>query len=297
MLPVAVGLEPAPGLVRWMDITAEDLRDPFFAQTVMRLKNLRRPTGESDIASLIDHSRAYPPTRPRGLIFHVSRCGSTIISNALRVCDDVIALSEAQPFTHLLTPKTPVKPDYQRLLLRSLARVFSVDENGLKRRLILKLNSWNTTSIRTARRIWPDTPFVLSIRNPVEIMVSNLTESPGWKNVPDGMGSEEYFARVLGRYFKSALEALDGNIVVIDYASLDSSTMRRVAAFMGLRMPAGAEILDKVMARHSHDSTGRRIFRDDREVKQRNASTKIRETAEEFAHKPYIELKQAARRI
>src|SRR5580658_4905388 len=91
--------------VRWMQFPNKELREPFFHQTVARLRRAEPPALEFDTEAeaLLALANELPPITPAGLIFHVSRCGSTLVCNALRTGRARI-LSEAAPLSRLLGP-------------------------------------------------------------------------------------------------------------------------------------------------------------------------------------------------
>jgi len=87
--------------VAWMRFGEAGLREPFFEQSVRRLRTQRivdiRHT-DSDV--LLDAEETVPPS---GFIFHISRCGSTLLTNALREYPQNIVISEAHPISQALS--------------------------------------------------------------------------------------------------------------------------------------------------------------------------------------------------
>src|SRR5258705_7509570 len=85
-------------VVKWRDLMKIDFGEPMFLQT---LRRLRGSDGSEEICTGIDELLKIQANldciEPTGFIFHVSRCGSTLISNALRALDDSIVMCEAQP--------------------------------------------------------------------------------------------------------------------------------------------------------------------------------------------------------
>ena len=81
---------PAP-TVDWADLSAERFVEPFFDQTVARWASgpHARPlvrTGLEALVALDDE----PSLEPAGMIFHLSRCGSTLVSRLLGTLPGVV---------------------------------------------------------------------------------------------------------------------------------------------------------------------------------------------------------------
>jgi len=79
--PSRVPVRIDAGWVEWLDVGTLRFTDPFFENTV------RRAGRRAGIA---------PGPGPAGLIFHVSRCGSTLISQMLSTAGQLV-LSEPPP--------------------------------------------------------------------------------------------------------------------------------------------------------------------------------------------------------
>jgi hypothetical protein len=93
---------PAPA-VDWADLSAERFAEPFFDQTVAnwasgpRARRLVR-TGLEALAALDSE----PSLEPAGMIFHLSRCGSTLVSRLLGTLPGVVVVAEPAPLNALL---------------------------------------------------------------------------------------------------------------------------------------------------------------------------------------------------
>jgi hypothetical protein len=150
---------------------------------------------------------------------------------------------------------------------------------------------------------------VVVVRDPAEMMVAYekgggwmyWKESPeswgllgdtGWPYSPKEMTDEEYSARVLGRYFQSAIEAFDEKkCLVVDYQDLRPGRIREIAGFLGLELPPAPEPVDDVFRVYSKDPSRSLSFHDDRLTKQRKTSASVRTAAYRFAMPLYNELR------
>src|SRR4051812_26126524 len=83
-------------MVDWCLLRRERLTDPFFEQTVERC--LRRPFNlafrrQTTVDELVAAARlgAGPPVA--GLVFHMSRCGSTLVAQMLAALEEHVVIS------------------------------------------------------------------------------------------------------------------------------------------------------------------------------------------------------------
>ena len=231
-LPVEIGLDLQPAvvseaLVHWMEFGSTQLAEPFFSGTVDKLRAATPPAREmaTDVETLLRVSSRLPATRPAGFIFHLSHCGSTLVANAMKTADRAVVVSESRPVSHLLRRSQTLSPYLQdrwdrtrRMLLNSLFSLFAHYRTGEAEPLVIKFVSLDILGMQLVRSYWPEVPCVIVIRDPVEVMVTNLKgrgwmslkERPeyatgllGWTDLPRppaAMIDEEFCARVLGSF-------------------------------------------------------------------------------------------------
>ena len=124
---------PAP-MVDWADLSAERFDEPFFDQTARSLGPVQVPsqlvrTGLDAFVALDSE----PSLDPAGMIFHLSRCGSTLVSRLLGALPGVVVVAEPSPLNALLG-LDPARVDAAalvqivRLLVRALGRRRHGDE-------------------------------------------------------------------------------------------------------------------------------------------------------------------------
>src|SRR4029450_14106661 len=91
-LPVRFSFTPRSVSVRWLDFGRTTLSQPFFNQTLRQLRRTEPPASErmTDLSELLRSRAAFDAVRPAGIIFHVSRCGSTFLPNGLKAPAHVI---------------------------------------------------------------------------------------------------------------------------------------------------------------------------------------------------------------
>jgi hypothetical protein len=318
-LPIGIDIDPdAPffgtGSVRWMEVGSDPLRDPFLYDTAKRHRSASPPAREIDTTLDVFLALAgeLPPVAPAGCIFHVSRCGSTLIANALKTVSDVVVVSEPPHVAQLLLPvcREPgafASAKWERTrdtLVKSLLRFFAHYRADAPEKVIVKFPSINILHMKIVRRLWPETPFLIVVRDPVEVVVANLAagiwmdlkasaarsrQVLGWDG--SAMNDAEYCARALNTYQTAAIEALDERCMIVDYAQLNSPKMQQIASFFGQKIETIADI-DKVFRRYSKSLDGLAPFREDSLAKQRLADHVVRAAALHWARNSYNELKR-----
>lgn len=303
-LPVDLRVRPDGIRIEWLRFGTAGLTDPFFYQTVDRLR--AAPGAEPALATgaeaLLELADALPEVSLRGVIFHVSRCGSTLVGNALR--SGAVVVSEAPTMNTLFWPQRlqPMPEELRWKLLRALARVYGAHQahgSGL----VIKFSSWNILSWRLILQIWPDVPCVFIVRDPVEVIVSNLQREPqwmrwranhgivarevfGWADVP--VNAEEYCARAIGRYCEEGLLLADSGAQVLDYSQLNADAVKRIAE--AFRIPADPQAWEGVFRVHAKDPSAKREYTSDIRAKQSAATDAVRNAAETWVERAYSEL-------
>lgn len=148
---------------------------PFFDETIMFVR-AKFPENRNRFRSTVSRSwlaeqiaSAAPPDL---LIFHTSRCGSTLLAQLLALDNDTTVLSEVPLLDQLLAAEAFTELRTATHMLR----------RG-KQKLVVKTDSWHLLHYETLRRIWPEVPAVALYRHPAEILRS-LRKQPGMQAVP-----------------------------------------------------------------------------------------------------------------
>ena len=316
-MPVdAVVIEGRPGL-SWLKMAGVDIAEPFFQQTVDRLRSEHPDAQEvfTEFHTLVQLEKTFDSIAPTGFIFHSSRCGSTLIANACRAVAGSIVLSEPPAVDKLIarfitdTHDDGTKAMLYSVFLRAAVNALAQRRTGQERHLFVKFACCSTSQIERVRRIWPGVPWLLLYRDPVETIVSNMRNPPSWLADEDhrvlasiigsspeavaGMGAEELCARSIASFFATAHRVANDRTLLLNYNQLSTAEISNVLNFFGIE-PAAAEM--ETIARQSHvyskAASGARAFVADAEMKQQLATDTIREMAERWANKPYQLLEQ-----
>jgi hypothetical protein len=313
-LPTRFYMTSASVSVDWLDFGPTALYEPFYHQTVRRLRSQNPPaaTRTTSLTELFEAALPLKPIKPSGIILHVSRCGSTYLANLLKASRGVTALCEARHLGSFFHPfafaKSPFPRDgweeARRDILNSMSTLYAHDALGAPTKLIIKCNAISILHARIIRRLWPDVPAVILIREPLEVIVSNLDKAAGWVRwkerpfsarlmgmTPERLGEmplEEYCSRMLGLFCRAVAGVVDGLYRVVDYNSLDLRAAYEIARHFGIEMPpADSKVIQSIVTTYAKDPDKKQCFEDDRERKQRVASDALRSAVLTWAKTDY----------
>jgi hypothetical protein len=243
--PIRVHWRDEP-VVEWCWTDRLAFTDPFFVQTIERAFRLpysllfRRETALADLEDV------EPGLEPNGFVFHVSRCGSTLVSQMLAAVPRHLVLSEPVPVDHVLGAPASEAERVRRLraIVTALGRRWRGDERGY----VLKLDAWHACHLATVRRAFPDVPWVFLFREPVEVLASQLRHR-GAHMIPGAidpalfgldrasitqMTPEEFCACVLAAICRSALAHRDARALFVNYRDLPGAVFDRILPAFGL---------------------------------------------------------------
>jgi hypothetical protein len=296
-VPSIVRWRPTP-MLEWCHVGDLRFMDPFFEQTIRRathepfnlLFSHRTPLSE-----IVGQAPANE-LRVAGLIFHMSRCGSTVISQMLAALAQNVVLSEPAPLDQIL--RVPARlgarsPDELVLYLRGMVAAFSRRRQPQERDLLIKLDAWHILLLPLFRRAFPDVPWVFVYRDPLEVLASlarsrPLQMFPHWIDpallapAPDdwpSLSPDAYASHVLACFLRAAIEHHRDRGLLVEYGELPEAAGNHVLAHFGLEYSEEDLAAMRAAARQNVKQAGTR-FRPDGAAKRRDASAEIRALAE-----------------
>jgi gluconate kinase len=256
-IPIRIYWSESRPMVDWCWVGKRRYTESFLDHTIdgcLRLPfaNLCRPQTSIDLLS--ERHAIDPGVQPRGFIFHMSRCGSTLLSQMLAALPRNVVLSEAGSIDTVLRAKfrEPSLTDEDRSSwLRWLVSALAQPRNGDEECLFIKFDSWSILDFPLIRRAFPNVPWIFLYRDPIEVLVSQLAHR-GAHMVPGGiepelfgMGSDEVFtmrpgeycARVLATICEAALRYHQSSAgLMVNYAQLPEAAWTEVANFFGVEV-------------------------------------------------------------
>jgi len=163
-MPVRVYPDDGGYFVDWCWMGDARFIEPFFDLTIE--KRMRLPFNlafrhRTPVETLKEVDRGLDPT---GFIFHMSRCGSTLVSQMLAAVGSNIVISEAPPIDNVI--RSAVGRDKRIEMLRDLVGAYARPRNG-ERHFFIKFDSWSTLDLDLVEEAFPNVPWVFLYREPV----------------------------------------------------------------------------------------------------------------------------------
>jgi len=294
-LPARAALHPTGLYLSLRELEPAALQDAFMQETIARVG------GREAVVQVAreDVGKGAEGCEPAGIIFHVARSGSTLISQLLKQHGGLVVYSEPLPVNEILLP--PHKWTRSELVaaLRSLSTAFA---RHAGKPYVLKLTSWTTLFCDIVADAFPDAPWVLNVRDPVEVGVSLLKQPPGWLNEfsrfvdPEGASNsrEEYVARLFAALGDAATRLNPRRGRLVPYESLPSAVWEIIAPHFSIAIDGGTrKRMSDAAGRNSKAPLGRDAkFDGDSASKRAAASSALLQAVEEFARPRLRELER-----
>ena len=257
-LPIRASWQGSELYVHWTYFGERPLRDSFFEGDVRAC--LYAPFNRlfryvTPIETLAAWLKTRPHLEPSGFIFHMSRCGSTLVSQMLAALPSNIVVSEASPIDTVVQAnrwRPDLSEDRHALWLHSIIGAFGQKRSGDEQRYFVKLDCWHTLAMPLFRRAFPAVPWVFLYRDPVEVLVSQL-RIPGTQMIPGEVGpnlyglersygpgtAEDYYAQVLAKVTEPAVaHYASGGGLLVNYSQLPDALFTAILPHFGV--PCGA---------------------------------------------------------
>lgn len=250
------------GEINWRLMTGPLPFAPFYDD------RLRLASNQSILATLLKprvhvdylqhHQAAIDPIQPKGFIFHLSRCGSTLVANTMEATGHFSVVSEASYLTNLLLD--PNRSEQQKIdVLKVLLSCHPPNP-------LIKFNAWDIDFLPLIHKAFPSTPMIFLIRDPERILASHQRISgihmvPG-NPVAKHIGVDpnkplpDYQAAVLIRLMETMIahqsKVPTELIMTLDYSDIDLNVITEIAAFFGCQLnPMQKERVSQMMKRDS----------------------------------------------
>ncbi|SES01313.1 hypothetical protein [Pedobacter rhizosphaerae] len=164
----------------WLDLQDKHIEEPFFDETIqhchIKMRERSRYSPASNLDFLVEAANGIDFIPPAAFIFHVSRCGSTLLSQALATAETNIVFAEAPLIDELLRMKEQdpsITEEQQELWFKSALALMGQKRKREYKQLHVKLDSWHIHFYPLLRKWFPDTPFFFLSREPKAIIASH----------------------------------------------------------------------------------------------------------------------------
>lgn len=262
--------------IDWCNLGQTQLTRPFFSEDVAALlavpfnQIFRRYTPIRNLLAWAERLRREHKSLPvQAVIGHVSRCGSTLISQALAELPSHRVLSEPPMLDVLLNVRRryPSLPRANQIeWLRAVVDTLAAAAPGATL-VVVKLDAWHIIDFDVVQEAFPDAKLVFVIRDPIQVAASHiatpalyvipgaysqmpwrpLPESPAWNN------QACYLAETLGEIYRSGLVACKhASVRVVDHSRLPDAIWSELRD--ALALPEGSDLrsgIEKRAASHA----------------------------------------------
>ncbi|WP_039913278.1 sulfotransferase family protein [Cellvibrio mixtus] len=260
--------QPKRRVVNWL-IPVGHATEPFQDEYISRcrqqllLNQIIQPC--TSLESVAQQGDSLADVTPAGFIFHLSRCGSTLVSGCLAAFDSACVFSESPLLTELLLDGTLSSAE-QKNFLRVFINLQSAVFSSHRPKMVIKWNAWDIFQWELIRALYPQVPVIFLVRNPVEVLASHQ-RSAGRHMMDDPRLSSFHpvFAQQIADIpllekrtdvLHALLQAMGNvcsgeNISVVDYVFLSASALIAIAELMGMSDQLGFLKIQERMQFHS----------------------------------------------
>ncbi|MFZ4875356.1 hypothetical protein ACL9RI_09740 [Janthinobacterium sp. Mn2066] len=250
--PVSVEHDAEAIHVDWRDLGQTRFSDSFFENTLARQPREERRACRTPLAAL---ARLDAGLAPDAFIFHVSRCGSTLLTQMLATLPHCVVMSEPPIIDALLRLHHDSAGTQDGIaLLRSAILALGQRRFGDERHYVIKFDCWHIHSLDLIRQAFPGTPCLFLYREPQAVLASHqrqrgpqmvpgmlhpaLLPLPGHALAPGDL--DGYAGLVLASLYDAAhRHAATKNLQLINYRQLPDIVFSDLLERLGIQPTAG----------------------------------------------------------
>lgn len=297
--------------VHWGYMGEERFVEPFCLDSLQRLAE--RPFNQllmhsTSLDALIKRAQAHPGLPLSGLIFHMGRCGSTLVAQSLAALSDVVMLSEPPPL-HTLLGWLASSPDLDPVVGASLLQAL-VSAMGQPRRegdhkLFIKTDGFHIWHNNRILGAFPEVPWIFLYRDPIEVLVSQSRSLSAFV-VPGSVAlhglmppvellsaSTRHTAWVLSQTLQAAIDAFHKHPhgLLLNYSELPEALDTSIVSHFGLSF-IDSDLPSWRTVRNRNAKFPSKQFVPDSAEKQASAEADVHAWALRLLEKPYRELER-----
>lgn len=245
----------------WLWFGAQRLSRPFMEDNVRNAGSL--PFNwlfriRTSLEAVVAGAMVEPHIPLSGLIFHMSRCGSTLLAQMLAAVPEHIVSSEPEPLDGVIqwARLAQVEDEAAIRAMRAIVAALGRDRKNGALHHIIKVDAWHAFSLPLFRAAFPAVNWIYLYRDATEVMVSAM-QQPGLHTAPGGLpepvigfafdaGSslEDFAARVLAGIGDAILTHWDlGGGRLVAYPDIVKASTGDIAAHFKLDLDASSVAL------------------------------------------------------
>ncbi len=304
-IPLSLSMQNGESIVDWGYMGGERFIEPFCQDTLQKIASApfnRLFRQHSDLDLLRKRTQCHPGLPLQGMVFHMSRCGSTLVAQWLAALPDSVVLSEPEPLDTLLQYPAP---DNGTETILGLLAALGQPRRANDRCLFLKTDCWHMAHIDRLLEAFPDTPWIFLYRDPVEVLVSHQLR-PGRQLVPGSISAhglhapEEVMntplahgAWILSMIMQQAAQAIrqHGKGLLLNYSDLMQTLNHILPKHFAIPLDVECSAIQHAVLKRDAKRPYM-AFQTDIVKKRSLANTELLALAKRWLNTPYQELEQ-----
>jgi hypothetical protein len=220
----------------WMDMNGYHCYEGFFHQSLSAYEAMTRSRPRrftSTLDFLTDPAEAAIP--PSGFIFHMGRCGSTLLAKVFACSRSHLVFSEAAPHNQIWRILHPADPQRNLAMYRTLLLTMGRPRLASYRAHIVKFTSFNIVNFQFIRAAFPGVPALFLYRDPAQALDSYHRRNPAWMGAELGIGKTWHAPEAaIEAFLEAALSIRDSSFQCVDHAHLIPDLLPAVLRFFHL---------------------------------------------------------------
>ncbi|MEO1023174.1 MAG: sulfotransferase [Bacteroidota bacterium] len=183
---------------------------------------------ETDLHTLLNYDEPIN-AHFKACIFHVSRCGSTLLTQMLAQSPRNIVLSEPTIINDILLSTLP--EELKKHAIKKSMRLLGTRMNRYEEHLIVKLDSWHILFLNLIKACFPEVRIIFLFRDPLGVIQSHRIQR-GYQMVSGHLNLnmvnetvpnwdlDGYTIKVLERFYETISEQSGEADLLMDYSEL-----------------------------------------------------------------------------
>ncbi|MBC3872929.1 sulfotransferase family protein [Undibacterium flavidum] len=247
----------------WRDMGQQRFVESFFQNSLNTQPRDQRRVCRTPVSALSQFTECVAPT---AFIFHVSRCGSTLLTQMFSHLAQCIVLSEPPVIDAFFRVYSENSPE-SILIFQQLIAALGQRRAGEEKHFIVKFDSWHISRLAFIRKAFPQTPLLFLYRDPQQVLASHQRQRgpqmiPGFVNLGNICADltdlmpgdlDGYCLRVLDQFYTCAISHhLEHDLRLLNYHELPALVWESLLSQLNLSLTL--EELEQVKARSQYHS-------------------------------------------
>ena len=189
--PIELHINKSFQEVAWLNLGKTYFTDKRSAYTICRSwQNQNKPQPLwTKLDVLTQLRKTSPGLQPKGFIFNVSKCGSTLLARMLSSLPRNLVISEDTVINKSLMPNELMTqagsfPDSSRIeLFQSVISALGQPLLGVEENYVIRFSPFNVLELPFIKKVFPEVPWIFLYRDPIEVIISDLVDLDSYKSM------------------------------------------------------------------------------------------------------------------